>query len=215
MKVLVFDTETTGLPPKNVSTRETFRFPYVVQLSWMVLDTGTNKIVSFYDYIIQLPQYIDIPQESANIHGINTDIMREKGENILPILQKFKRDVLASHIIVAHNIEFDKKIIEVEFYRHGLGSWSNLRKREFCTMKSGNSICNLKMKSFYSNKMISKYPRLSELHHKLFGQSPKNIHNALIDILMCLRCYYKLEHKCDIMKTNSKFAYLYTLFCKL
>ena len=135
-------------------------------------------------------------------------------ENFLPILQKFKCDVLASHIIVAHNIEFDKKIIEVEFYRHGLGSWSNLRKREFCTMKSGNSICNLKMKSFYSNKMISKYPRLSELHHKLFGQSPKNIHNALIDILMCLRCYYKLEHKCDIMKTNSKFAYLYTLFCK-
>ena len=71
------------------------------------------------------------------------------------------------------------------------------------------------MKSFYSNKMISKYPRLSELHHKLFGQSPTNIHNALIDILMCCRCYYKLEHKCDIMKTNSKFAYLYTLFCKL
>ena len=91
MKVLVFDTETTGLPPKYVSTRETFRFPYVVQLSWMVLDTGTNKIVSFCDYIIQLPQYIEIPQESANIHGINTDIMREKGENILPILQKFKR----------------------------------------------------------------------------------------------------------------------------
>ena len=82
MKVLVFDTETTGLPPKYVSTRETFRFPYVVQLSWMVLDTGTNKIIGLYDYIIQLPQFIEIPQESANIHGINTDIMREKGENI-------------------------------------------------------------------------------------------------------------------------------------
>jgi len=215
MKVLVFDTETTGLPPKNISTQEINKFPYVVQLSWMVFDTGENKIIGLYDYIIQLPLSIEIPYEASNIHGINTELMRKKGKDMLPILKKFRSDILTSHIVVAHNIAFDKKIIEVEFYRHGLGSWASLRKREFCTMKEGDGICNLKMKSFYSNKMISKYPRLSELHYKLFEESPKNIHNALIDILMCFRCYYSLEHKRDIMETNTKFAYLYKLFCKL
>lgn len=215
MKVLVFDTETTGLPPKRISTRETYRFPYVVQLSWMVFDMGSNKITGLYDHIIQLPQNMEITEEVANIHGINTELMREKGETVLPILEKFKQDVLNATIVVAHNIAFDKRIIEVEFYRHGLGSWDNLRKREYCTMKKGNAICNLKMKSYYSNKMISKFPRLSELHTKLFGEVPQNIHNALIDIILCFRCYYQLEYGCDVFETNKKFAYLYTLLCKL
>jgi DNA polymerase-3 subunit epsilon len=215
MKVLVFDTETTGLLPKYISTSETYRFPYVVQLSWMVFDMGKNKISELNDYIIQLPQCVKITKENANIHGIDTELMREKGKDIVPILKKFKNDVLLSTIIVAHNIAFDKKIIEVEFYRHGLGCWSDLRKKEYCTMKKGNRLCNLKMKSFYSNKMISKYPRLSELHNKLFGEVPKNLHNALIDIILCFRCYYKLEHDCDVMETNREFSALYKLLCRL
>ena len=215
MKVLIFDTETTGIPPKYVSTRETFRFPYIVQLSWMIFDMGKNKITTVHDHIIQLPQYLVISEENANIHGIDNATMREKGENIIPILKKFRKDALKASLVVAHNIAFDKRIIEVEFHRHGLGEWSALRKKEYCTMKKGNPICNLKMKSYYSNKMISKFPRLSELHYKLFGEVPKNLHNALIDIILCFRCYYHMEYECDVIETNKEFADLYKVLCKL
>ena len=30
---------------------------------------------------------------------------------------------------------------------------------------------------------------------KLFNSPPKNLHNSLNDVLICLRCYYMLEHK--------------------
>ena len=216
MKVVTFDVETTGLNPKHVSTRDTYRFPYVVQLSWIVFDTGTNTLEAVYDYIIRLPQDMEIPDESTSIHGINTETMREKGVDIRNILEKFKKDVLSATVIVAHNIAFDKKILEVEFFRNGFKkSWNEMRKKEFCTMKEGENMCNLKMKSFYTGKMISKYPRLSELHQKLFRKTPKNIHNSLIDILMCFRCYYKMYYDRDIMTINTKFASLYKLMCVL
>ena len=214
MKILIFDTETTGLPPKYISTRETFRFPYIVQLSWMVFEMGNNKITALHDHIIQLPEHVIISEENANIHGIDNTFMREKGENIVHILQKFKKDVLEAAVVVAHNIAFDKRMIEVEFHRHDMGDWSALRKKEYCTMEKGNPICNLKMKSYYSNKMISKFPRLSELHHTLFGKIPKNLHNALIDIMACFRCYYYMEYGCDVMETNKEFADLYISLCE-
>ena len=45
MKFLVFDTETTGLPKsKYAEPEDTWQFPYVVQLSWLIFNTGTNKV---------------------------------------------------------------------------------------------------------------------------------------------------------------------------
>ena len=52
MRVLVFDTETTGLlPPKNEALS---KYPFIVQLSWIVYDFGTNKIVSINNESINL-----------------------------------------------------------------------------------------------------------------------------------------------------------------
>jgi hypothetical protein len=39
-----------------------------------------------------------------------------------------------------------------------------------------------------------KFPRLSELHQKLFGNIPENLHDSMVDTMACLRCYMKMEH---------------------
>ena len=40
MKVLIFDTETTGLPEgKNPSIYETQKWPHIIQLSYIVYDS--------------------------------------------------------------------------------------------------------------------------------------------------------------------------------
>ena len=59
MKFIVFDTETTGLPKsKYAEPEDTWQFPYVVQLSWLIFNTGTNKIETVRDKIIKLPNKI-------------------------------------------------------------------------------------------------------------------------------------------------------------
>ena len=80
MKVLVFDTETTGLPEENnVSILDTFRWPYIVQLSFIYYDSEINDVIEYYDNVIKLPDNITIPEDSIRIHGITNEIMREKG----------------------------------------------------------------------------------------------------------------------------------------
>ena len=43
-----------------------------------------------------------------------------------------------------------------------------------------------------------KYPRLSELHNVLFGAVPENLHNAMVDVLVCLRCFLKIRCCLDV-----------------
>jgi len=35
MKILVFDTETTGLPERSSSIKETDKWPYIIQISYI------------------------------------------------------------------------------------------------------------------------------------------------------------------------------------
>lgn len=45
MKLLIFDTETTGLPKsRKASTEGPNNWPHIVSISWVILDSDTNKI---------------------------------------------------------------------------------------------------------------------------------------------------------------------------
>ena len=216
MKFLVFDTETTGLPKrKNASPEETYLFPYVVQLSWLVFDSGTNKITDLKDKIIRLPNNIRIPQKTVDIHGITNERMLEEGEPIDDVLNSFVRDVSSCTYLIGHNLSFDQTMIEVECIRNKHKRLSDYRKILFCTMKQSKNVCCIEKKNYYTKKMEYKYPKLIELHKHLFNTSPENLHNSLIDVLVCFRCFYALAYNSDPMETNPQFARYCKTFCGL
>ena len=70
-------------------------------------------------------------------------------------------------------------------------------------MKSGQSLCKIE-KISRAGKKYFKYPTLSELHNHLFNSIPNNTHDAMVDILICLRCYCKMKYDFDICKKNNK-----------
>ena len=43
MKILTFDVETTGLPDGRPTLKETYRWPFIVQFSWMVYDASKPR----------------------------------------------------------------------------------------------------------------------------------------------------------------------------
>ena len=71
----------------------------------------------------------------------------------------------------------------------------------YCTMKQSIELCRIE-RQFPDGTKYFKYPSLSELYKHLFNQIPKNTHNALIDILICMRCFCKIELKKDISRIN-------------
>ena len=61
MKIVVFDTETSGLPTeKNASIYQTNKWPHILQLSYIVYDTDNHTIVTVEDDYINIDDGIDV-----------------------------------------------------------------------------------------------------------------------------------------------------------
>jgi len=199
MKVLIFDTETTGLPEgKNPSIYETQKWPHIIQLSYIVYDSETNDIVTLEDDYISIGNDVIIQPDSQKIHNISREMLADKGISIEQALEKFNKFSEMSDLLVGHNVSFDKRMVMVEGIRNKIRV--NIHDT-YCTMKNSVELC--KIERFWPNgDTYFKYPTLSELHNELFQKIPKNTHNALIDILICMRCFVKIELRKDICRIN-------------
>ena len=57
MKLLIFDTETTGLPEgRDISVLSTHMWPYIIQLAYILYDTITNTIIEYNDSVKYYPK---------------------------------------------------------------------------------------------------------------------------------------------------------------
>ena len=219
MKVLVFDSETTGLQVKGASIYDKSKWPYIIQLSYIFYDLSINSVL-IKDNYIKLDSSITISQESYNIHNISREILDAQGIHIVDALKDFNECLKVCDIVVGHNISFDKRLIFVECFRHNVKQYFTefkdnvmIQKPEFCTMKNTNEFCKLERLSA-TNKVYYKHPKLSELYEKLFPNEPlpKDLHNSLVDVAMTIRCYLKYIYNFDIKEVNDTFKQLFLNF---
>ena len=206
---LFFDTETTGLFVDEKQTFDLHHFffnnlrfqmmkqPHMVQLSWITTDNDCN-IISQHDYIIQ-PKGFSIPPEATRIHGITTEIAKEKGTPIKEVIGKFMEDVYAAKTLVGHNIEFDKKVINTELIRlrlnneyDDMNSYDFMSKESICTMKESILFCEIPSRNYYHPY---KQPKLQELHKKLFGYEFEDAHNSMSDVTATLKCFKEMRKR--------------------
>ncbi len=216
MKVLVFDTETTGLPEKEASIYDKSKWPYIVQLSYILYDLSNNSSLIKNNYI-KLDKSVTISQESFNIHNISREILDEQGINIITALKEFNECLKICDIVVGHNISFDKRLIFVECFRHNVTQYftqfinnQKIHKPEFCTMKNTTQFCKVERLS-KTNQVYIKNPKLSELYLILFPNEPlpKDLHNSLIDVAITLRCYIKYVYNSDIVEVSDTLKELF------
>jgi len=220
MRILCFDTETTGIPPRKSPTIFTVNnWPYVVQLGFILYDTDKHEILIKQDLIINVSEYgIVIPESSTKIHGITNDASKMDGVPIVNALNSFLYALQSCDMLVAHNIEFDWNMINVEVMRqllmrnkHIQRQWIQINSEitHYCTMKSSVDICRIESVNRNSGKKYFKYPRQYELHKHLFNTNLTNLHNAFNDVLVCLRCFYKLWYDEDILEISDELKRLF------
>jgi len=205
--ILVFDVETTGLLPKKVNGQEITieSYPYIIQLSFKLYDMFESNAIITYNSYIKIPEHIEIPTRVSELTGISKDVCNEKGKNIIEVLDNFYEAYMSAEVVIAHNIDFDEKMIQVELQRNHkdiielvpycFTIFSKIYEKlkgveRYCTMKNGIEICAVEV----DKKIVKKWPKLSELHQKLFDEVPDNMHNSMVDVNACLRCYLKMRH---------------------
>lgn len=216
MKVLIFDTETTGLPKGKATPKETEKWPHIIQLSYILFDVSTNKIIVNHDHVVKIDEDVELTQKSFEMHGISKEKSRTEGINIKLAIELFNICLKETNILIAHNIQFDKNMIMAECFRHNIQpQFSKYRYLEYCTMKRSDELCGIKTLHKPSGRTYIKFPTLTELHEKLFNVKPKGTHNSYIDILICLRCYYKLMFDKDVCFENKSIQKEFRKICNL
>lgn len=182
---LFFDTETTGLPKNwKAPVTDLQNWPRMIQIAWILCDSEGNRIEA-NDFIIK-PENFTIPYDASKIHGISTEKAISEGEKLESVLHEFNNLVNKADFIVAHNISFDEKIVGAELLRKGIKS-DFQRKRKLCTMQASTNYCRLPGPYGY------KWPKLSELHIKLFGTDFEEAHNASVDINATEKCFWEMR----------------------
>jgi DNA polymerase III subunit epsilon len=184
---LFFDTETTGLPKNwKAPVSDLDNWPRMIQIAWILCDSGGNKIET--EVHIIKPDGFIIPKGASDIHGITTEKANKEGVPLIEVLNKFNAAVSKSDFIIAHNISFDEKIMGAELLRLDVrGDFQSTTK--LCTMKSSTDYCKIPGNYGY------KWPTLSELHIKLFGEDFEDAHDALVDISITEKCFWALRRK--------------------
>lgn len=187
---LFFDTETTGLPINwKAPVTDLNNWPRLVQLAYLFYDRKGNEIYSG-NYIIK-PEGFSIPIEASRIHGISTERAIHEGKPILFVLQDFQSLINQAEYLVAHNMSFDEKIVGAEFLRNRMQDGTSA-KRKICTMQSTTKYCAIDGPYGY------KWPKLSELHYKLFRTGFEEAHNAAVDINVTAKCFWELRRLGEI-----------------
>jgi len=188
----------------------------------VIYDVAKHETVKMYNNYIELPEGFLLSDEITKITGITQEMCEQRGIDIELGLLEFAEDYRKCGTIVSHNLDFDRAMIRVEMARHwSLGLSKTVFNEEYqkknaietyCTMKNGIDICNLyrerkpspNSKNPTKTWKYKKMPKLVELYQELFGSVPANLHNSLIDTLVCMRCYLKMRH--DIHFKESDFC---------
>lgn len=182
--ILVFDTETTGLPAKGAEWDVDFEeFPRIAQLAWVM--NGKQ-----HSYIIK-PEGWTIPPETTEVHGISQERAEREGVPFAEIVGLFLSDCRKAKLLVAHNIYFDTSIIKAMIlfcmgrkYYDENGEDALFKGKRIDTMMKTIKFVGAK----YKDGRPGKYPRLEELYGKLFPGETFPAHDALEDVKALTRC---------------------------
>jgi len=255
VKVCVFDTETSCLPPylpgkdwneRNENDMKLLDFsnyyegssmwnqllplwPSIIQLSYIIYDTDSPNNSKIFNKYIDIPDNVVISENAISVHHIDKEkiksVSTEKKAHIHTAVLEFMNDIMERDVVavVGHNVQFDRKMIIAELLRLNefRGINDNIDKhllflmdnRKFtCTMEVTTSLCNIKFAVQYKDKKTGedkvfyklKSPKLIESYQYYFGYSllHEALHDALVDVILCLRVFMKYNYNEDIYGKN-------------
>ena len=217
-RFLVFDVESTGLLPNSRRGSTTAlpitAYPHILQLSFAIYDLSQKQVIRKYDAYIDVPDDVVISEFVTNLTGISKEMCKREGKPIVEVLEQFYEAYMFCEGLVAHNMDFDEKMILVELERNRPAimekapycfmTFNPMYEKvhgieRYCTMRKGTDMCNILVESKMPGRPPSKkWPKLIELYGKMFdGATVEGLHNSMVDVLTCLRCYLKMRHGYD------------------
>lgn len=191
---LFLDTETTGFPNPNLGPRDP-KQGRVCQLAFILTDENNRNIAEFCSLIA--PDGWAIQMGAQNIHGLTDELCAKYGVKSRTAFQLFQRLADKADIVVAHNLDFDMRMFEMEAAAHDLAM--PIFKERYCTMKAATPLCKLPKKQGSGYK----WPKLSEALPILCGRElGDGAHDAMVDTRGCKDLFFELHKRGQFQTTK-------------
>jgi hypothetical protein len=197
MRILFVDTETNGVPKSRWVKEEDWKqWPEILQIAWEIWEIQEDaepKSVKSEDFILKQSPDIKWDKVAESFHKIPLSLCNATGHEWTPVLQTFLADLSSCQMVVAHNLDFDRKIIRAGLYRCSLTPWPEKQFIEACTMRGTQGFFDFGLDRAGNPKA----PKLTQLHdacipgrYDCSGGGPW--HDATHDLHCCALCYWVL-----------------------
>lgn len=193
-RIVVFDTETSGLPLFKQPSEHPDQ-PHIVQLGACLVDVDTQKVLSTIDVMCKPDGWL-IPDDVAAIHGITTEMAGDLG---VPesLAVEMLLDLVGDRVKVAHNAPFDNRIVRIACMRHfepsQADAWAEGPYE--CTALLATPILKIpptdRKKAAGFNKF--KTPNLREAVLHFTGKPLENAHSAIADVHGCMDVWFAIK----------------------
>lgn len=186
---LFFDTETTGFPSANIDARDP-KQGRICQLAALLTDKDGRSMAEFSTLI--RPDGWAIGSGAQAVHGLTDGLCDRYGIPSDVAFSMFRLLAARAEMVIAHNLDFDIKMIAVEARAHNYVDEYHWTENNFCTMKSTTDICRIpkaKGNGF-------KWPSLDEALQFFCGRPVgKDAHDAMIDTRACKDIFFALQDR--------------------
>ena len=203
MKIFVFDTETTGFINKKDTSLEAQ--PKIIQFAGILWELKNWKFTEEKRIDILINPKMPIPYNSSQVNHIY-DIDVKNSPFIEDVIEEIMYYINTPDVIIWHNIEYDEDMLKIELRRLWLEYKYNPKQIK-CTMKESVDFCKIEW-----NWNRYKYPKLWELHKKLFDKYFIWAHNAIVDVEATLACFVELVKSWVIEIEENKNDEIISLF---
>jgi DNA polymerase III epsilon subunit-like protein len=190
-----YDTETTGFPLFRDPSDDP-RQPHLVDICILAYDANGSLVDSFEAMV--RPDGWVIPADVTAIHGITNEMAMDLGIAESEALDGFMAVHDRAGLRIAHNINFDDRIMRIALSRYRGKEAADAFKAtaSYCTAHHSKPLCQLppteKMKAT-NFKNSFKTPSVAEALLHLTGEELIGGHRARPDTEACARVYFAMN----------------------
>jgi len=199
MKVLIFDTETTGLPLWSKPSDHPDQ-PHIVQFVGVRFDSETDEELEYFEMIAKPDGWV-IPDGSFKIHGITTDRALEEGVPERHAVDAFLSMEHAANLVAGFNVPFDLRIMRIAMFRAGISKEAcdehalTMRPKVYDVMPKCTPLCHLPPtdRMMAAGRKTFKPPTLSEAVSIILGEKMDGAHDARADVEATRRLWHRIN----------------------